>query len=82
MDVSVLLNQLGSAVSDAKAKKDAVDGLKAELAKYVASRQAAINTAQTAYDDAQVAMTRLQDQVRSALGDLLPASDARVRVSK
>lgn len=82
VNVSDLLNQLGSAVAAAKAKKESVDSLKANLAKYVADKQAAIDAAQTEYDDAHVAMSRLQEQVRASLGDLLPAPDPRYRASK
>jgi hypothetical protein len=82
MDVSQLLNQLGSVVADAKAKADVVAKLKADLAKYTADKQTAIDAAQASYDDAQIAASRLQDGLRSVIGELLPVSDPRYRVSK
>lgn len=82
MDVVTLLNQLGSAVAAAKAKADVVAGLKADLAKYTADKQVAIDAAQSAYDDAKIAADRLQASVRDLIGELLPAPDPRFRVSK
>lgn len=81
MDVSKLLNELGAAVADAKAKADVVSTLKAELAKVTAAKQKQVDTAQQAYDDAKVAADRLQESVRAVIGELLPAPDPRFRVS-
>ena len=80
-DVSALLNELGSAVGDAKAKKQTVEAYKAELAALIAEKQVAIDTAQQAYDDAKVAADRLQAAVRDLIGELLPAPDPRYRVT-
>lgn len=82
MDVSTLLNQLGNAVADATAKKEAVEKKKSALAAYVASKQTDIDEAQQSYDDAAVAVARLQDEARSVIGSILPQPDPRFRVSK
>ncbi len=80
-DVATSLNELGKAVTDAKAKADVVTTKKAALAKYVADKQAEIDAAQTEYDDAKVAAERLKESVRSLIGELLPAPDPRFRVT-
>ena len=80
-DVSVLLKELGGAVKEAKAKKQAVDAARADLAAVIAAKQAEIDTAQQAYDDAKVAADRLQASVRELIGELLPAPDPRFRVT-
>lgn len=82
MDVSTLLNELGAAVADAKAKADVVDQRKAALAAYVAEKQAEIDEAQSAYDDAKIAVDRLQAQARELVESILPAPDPRFRISK
>jgi len=81
MDVAGLLNELGSAVADAKAKADYVANQKADLAALVAGRQADIDKAQQEYADAKIAVDRLQEQVRAVMGELLPAPDPRFRSS-
>lgn len=82
MDVAQLLNDLGAAVADAKAKADTVTRLRADLAAVVAEKQADIDAAQHEYDDAKVAADRLQANVRDVIGELLPAPDPRFRVSQ
>lgn len=82
MDVSTLLNQVGSAVSDAKAKADTVEKLKADLASVTATKQAKIDEAQQAYTDAKVAADRLQAQARELIETILPSPDPRFRVSQ
>jgi hypothetical protein len=80
MDAVQTLKDLGDAVADAQAKADTLAGYKRELAAIVAEKQATIDMAQQAYDDAKVATDRLQEQLRQVLGNLLP--DPRVRLSK
>lgn len=82
MDVSTLLNELGAAVADAKAKADVVTRQKTELAEIVADRQAAIDEAEQAYQDAKIAVDRLQAQGREVIDAILPAQDHRFRVSR
>lgn len=82
MDVAQLLNELGAAVADARDKGEVAAGLRADLAAYVAEKQAGIDAAVMAYEDAKVAAERLQSSVREVIGELLPAGDPRVRQSK
>jgi len=81
LGVTDLLNELGAAVKDAKEKANVVAGYKASLAEIIAAKQAEIDEAQHAYDDAKIAADRLQDQARALIGELLPAPDPRFRVS-
>lgn len=81
MEVSDLLNEVGTAVKDAKAKANTVAEYKAALAVMVAEKQAEIDVAQTAYDDAKVAADRLQEQARALIAEILPSPDPRYRGS-
>lgn len=92
MDVMKTLQALSDAVSEAKARRavvaaavqtqaDTVAKLTAALESGRANTQAAVDTAQAAYDEARGVAERLQAQLRDSIGDLLPAADPRVRMS-
>lgn len=82
MDVSTLLNKLGAAVADAKAKADVVAKQKADLDAVIAERQAKIDKAEHAYAEAKAVADQLQKESRDVLASVLPAPDPRFRVSQ
>jgi hypothetical protein len=81
MDVARLLQDLSNAVEAAKEKGDVVNGLRADLASYTATKQAEIDAAVEEYTDAKVSAERLQEQAREAIGAILPAPETRYRVT-
>jgi class 3 adenylate cyclase len=81
MNIADLLNTLGDAVAEAKAKADVVTVLRADLAAYTTAKQVEIDDAVAAYTDAKVAADRLQAQASEVIGQILPAPDPRFRVS-
>lgn len=90
MDVTQVIKNLSSAVTDAKAKSDTLTSVSAaaEAAMtnarsaydgVVSAEKAKVEAAATAYRDAKVAVERLQAELRDALGDVF-AADPRVRM--
>jgi hypothetical protein len=80
MDEVPTLTELSAAIADAKVKAETLAGYKRDLAAIVAERQTTIDQAQQEYDDAKIAMDRLQEQLRQVLSNVFP--DSRVRLSK